>query len=122
MSYTALRNGIVSHGAQIGSFGFLPSIHTKTNVKQMCPESLHPMGHSTLVHLHAQAAVDAGAPDEPRLPCLREKNPKIPNLSLMLHPDMKVSPLFGTLGNKQSSSLCLRHDFPIVNMLFEKVY
>ena len=34
----------------------------------------------------------------------------------------KICPLFGTLGHKQSSSLHLRHDFPIINTLFEMVY
>ena len=58
--YTAPFNGVVSHGAQIGVFGFLPTTHAKSNAIQMRPWSLRAVQPFTCVYLHAKAAVDAG--------------------------------------------------------------
>ena len=53
---TTPGNGVVSHGTQIGVFGFLSTTHAK----QMHPRSLHAVWRFTHVYLHAQTAVNAG--------------------------------------------------------------
>ena len=47
-------NGVVSHGAQIGGFRFLPTTHAPTYAKQMRPRPLCVVQHFTHVYLHAQ--------------------------------------------------------------------
>ena len=51
---------IVSHGAQIGVFRFLPTIYANTNAKQMRPRSLCAVWCFLHVFLHVQTAVDVG--------------------------------------------------------------
>ena len=57
--YTALCNGVVSHGAQIGGIRVFPTTHTEINANKMCPWSLCAiMLRFTHVYLHAQTAVN----------------------------------------------------------------
>ena len=56
ISYTAPYDGIVSHWAEFGVFGFLLTTHTK----QIRPRSLHTMRRFTRDYLHTQTTVDVG--------------------------------------------------------------
>ena len=47
-------------GLKLGSSGFLPTTHTKTNAIQMHPRSSHAVQRFMCVYIHAQTAVDAG--------------------------------------------------------------
>ena len=61
-SYTALCNGVVSHGAPIGGYsGFAD--HTHGNTNKMHSRSSRAVQRFTIVHLHVQTAVHY-APDE----------------------------------------------------------
>ena len=59
-SYATPCNGVVSHGAQFGVFGFLPTTYAKINAKQMRSRSLPAVRRCALVCLHAQIALHAG--------------------------------------------------------------
>ena len=73
-SYTTLRNGVISHGAQFGVFGF----HAKPNAQTMCPQSLRTMWCFTLV---LYSCPDCSTCSD--ICTWWRKNPKTPNLSPM---------------------------------------
>ena len=53
-------NGVISHGLKLRVFGILPTTHTNTSAKQMCPQSSRSVQIFMCVYLHAQTAIDAG--------------------------------------------------------------
>ena len=73
-SSTAPCKGVISHGAPIGVFKFLPTTHTETNTNKMCPRSSCTMGYFTCglssCSDHSTYTLDKSSQEKPEYPQL----------------------------------------------------
>ena len=82
--YTTPCNGVVSHGAQIGVFGFFPTTHKNKRKQNVSMDDLHaPVRRFTFFYFHAQTTVTIRTQltNYCYMNFDRGKNPNTPNLS-----------------------------------------